>query len=149
MTQEENDRLIEILFYLYFDNKDSKILSSSLFWTTIKAICTLYGINDRAIVQAVRILMADENRPEDKETYYLLSKIGLSVRPIRNISGIYWQKQKAFNEEFVTMPPVIKRRLTDVIYKKSIRDFVYAVYDLSGIFSEVSLKDIMEKKWYE
>ena len=29
MTQEENDRLIEILFYLYFDNKDPKILASN------------------------------------------------------------------------------------------------------------------------
>ena len=146
MTQEENDRLIEILFYLYFSNKDPKILSSNIFWSTIKAICTLYEINDRAIVQAVRILMADENCPQDKETYYLLNKIGLTVRPIRNISGIYWQKQKAFAEEFATTPPTITRRLTDVIYKKSIRDFVYAMYDLSGIFNEVSLKDIMEEK---
>ena len=146
MPQEEYDRLMEILFYLYFNNKDSKILSSNLFWTTIKALCTLYNINDRAVVQAVRILMSDENCPQDKETYYLLNKIGLTVRPIRSISGIYWQKQKAFAEEFETTPPVIKRRLTDVIYKKSIRDFVYAVYDFSGIFNEVSLKDITEEK---
>ena len=137
MTQEENDRLIEILFYLYFDNKDSKILSSNLFWNSIKSICTLYGINDRAVVQAVRILMADENKPQDKETYYLLSKIGLTVRPIRNISGIYWQKQKAYNEEFAVSPPTVKRRLTDVIYKKSIRDFVYAIYDMTGIFTYI------------
>ena len=146
MTQEENDRLIEILFYLYFNNKNDKILSSNLFWTVIKSICILYNINDRAIVQAVRILMADENCPQDKETYYLLNKIGLTVRPIRNISGIYWQKQKAFAEEFEKTPPVITRRLTDVIYKKSIRDFVYAIYDLNGIFSEISLNDIMEEK---
>jgi hypothetical protein len=146
MTLEENDRLIEILFYLYFNNKDPKVLSSNLFWAAIKAICTLYNINDRAIVQAVRILMADENCPQDKETYYLLSKIGLTVRPIRSISGIYWQKQKAFAEEFAADPPTIKRRLTDVVYKKSIRDFVYAMYDLNGIFGEVSLKDIMEEK---
>lgn len=146
MTQEENDRLIEILFYLYFNNKNSKILASNLFWASVKALCTLYNINDRAIVQSVRILMADENCPEEKETYYLLSKIGLTVRPIRNISGIYWQKQKAFSEEFETTIPVIKRRLTDVIYKKSIRDFVYALYDFNGIFNDVSLKDIMEEK---
>ena len=137
MTQEEKDRLIEILFYLYFNNKDSKILSSNLFWQSISAICTLYGINNRAIVQAVRILMADENSPQDKETYYLLSKIGLTVRPIRNISGIYWQKQKAFAEEFATTTPTIKRRLTDVVYKKSVRDFIYAMYDITGMFSEV------------
>ena len=146
MTQEENDRLIEILFYLYFDNKDPKILSSNLFWTSIKSICTLYNINDRSVIQAVRILMADENRPQDKETYYLLNKIGLTVRPIRNISGIYWQKQKTFAEEFEKTPPIIKRRLNDVVYKKSIRDFVYAMYDMNGIFSEVALKDIMEDK---
>lgn len=143
LTQEENDRLIEILFYLYFNNKDSKVLSSNLFWQTIKAICILYNINERAVVQAVRILTADENSPKDKETYYLLNKIGLSVRPIRNISGIYWQKQKAFSEEFVTNPPEVKRHLTDVIYKKSIRDFVYAIYDFTGIFNEVSLKEIV------
>ena len=137
MTQEEKDRLVEILFYLFFDNKDAKILSSNLFWTTIKSICALYDINDRAIVQAVRILMADENRPEEKETYYLLNKIGLTVRPIRNISGIYWQKQKAFAEEFETSVPVVKRRLTDIVYKKSIRDFVFAMYDLNGIFSYI------------
>lgn len=146
MIQEENDRLIEILFYLYFDNKDPKILSSNLFWNSIKSICMLYNINDRSVIQAVRILMADENRPEDKETYYLLNKIGLTVRPIRHISGIYWQKQKAFAEEFEKTPPIIKRRLNDVVYKKSIRDFVYAMYDMNGIFSEVSLKDIMEEK---
>ena len=137
MTQEEKDRLVEILFYLFFDNKDAKILSSNLFWTTLKSICALYDINDRAIVQAVRILMADENRPEEKETYYLLNKIGLTVRPIRNISGIYWQKQKAFAEEFETSVPVVKRRLTDIVYKKSIRDFVFAMYDLNGIFSYI------------
>ena len=145
MTQEENDRLIEILFYLYFNNKDKKILASGLFWQCIKSICTLYGINDRAIVQAVRILMADENCPQEKETYYLLSKIGLTVRPIRNISGIYWQKQKAYAEEFATSTPSITRRLTDVIYKKSVRDFVYAIYDMLGIFTNVE-KELIFKE---
>lgn len=142
MTLEEKDRLIEILFYLYFDNKDSKILSSNLFWNMIKSICMLYNINDRAIVQAVRILMAEENSPKEDETYYLLNKIGLSVRPIRNISGIYWQKQKAFTEEFAKNTPIITRRLTDVIYKQSIRNFVHAVYDVSGIFTQVELNQI-------
>ena len=146
MTQEENDRLIEILFYLYFNNKDSKLLSSNLFWTVIKSICTLYNINDRAVIQSIRILMADENCPQDEETYYLLSKIGLSVRPIRNISGIYWQKQKAFAKNFEKSAPIIKRRLNDVIYKKSIRDFVYAMYNINGIFNEVALKNIIEEK---
>lgn len=145
MTQEENDRLIEILFYLYFNNKDEKTLTNNLFWTIVKDVCVLYGINDRAIVQAVRILMADENCPQEKETYYLLSQLGLTVRPIRKISGIYWQKQKAFAKEFETTKPIITRRLTDVIYKKSIRDFVYAMYDLNGIFNEVLLKNILEE----
>lgn len=140
MTQEEHDRLIEVLFYLYFNNKDSKILSSNLFWNTIKSICILYNINDRAVMQSVRVLMADENCPQEEETYYLLSKIGLTVRPIRRISGIYWQKQKAFQEKFdAGYVPKITRRLTDVVYKKSIRDFIYAIYDMNGIFSEVQM----------
>lgn len=137
MTQEEKDRLIEILFYLYFNNKDSKILSSSLFWNAITAICTLYGINNRAVVQAVRVLMAEENSPTDEEAFYLLDKIGLTVRPIRKISGIYWQKQRDFKLAFETKPPVVKRRITDVIYKKSIRDFIYAMYDITGMFADV------------
>lgn len=144
MTQEEKDRLIEILFYLYFNDKDSKILSSALFWNTIKDICTLYNINDRSIVQSVRILMADENCPQDKETYYLLSKIGLTVRPIRKISGIYWQKQKAYAEEFQTSPPVIKRHLFDVVHKKSIRDFVVAMHNFNGIFNNVDIATFLE-----
>lgn len=144
LSVEENDRLIEILFYLYFNNKDSKTLSSNLFWDVVKSICVLYNINDRAVVQAVRILMADENSPKDKETYYLLNKVGLSVRPIRHISGIYWQKQKAFAKEFEKTTPSISRRLHDVIYKKSVRDFVYAIYDITGIFNEIP-KDLIFK----
>ena len=89
MTLEETDRLYEVLFYLYFNNQGQKTLSNSLFWQTIRDICILNNINDRAVTQAVRILMADENCPQDKETYYLLSKLGLTVRPIRRISGIY------------------------------------------------------------
>lgn len=145
LSVEENDRLIEILFYLYFNNKDPKILSSNLFWSVVKSICALYGINDRAIVQAVRILMADENSPKDNETYYLLDKVGLSVRPIRHISGIYWQKQKAFTEEFKLNTPVIMRKVPDVIYKKSMRDFLYAIYDFTGIFNEIP-KDLLFKR---
>ena len=145
MSQEENDRLIEVLFYLYFNSKDSKVLSSNLFWTAVNSVCTLYGINNRAVVQAVRILMADENCPQEDETYYLLSKIGLTVRPIRRISGIYWQKQKALQEKFDKgILPTITRRLTDVIYKKSVRDFIYAMYDMNGIFAEVPIKLIFK-----
>ena len=143
MSQEEKDRLFEILFYLYFNNKDSKILSSNLFWQAISAICTLYNINNLAVVQSVRILMAEEHSPQDKETYYLLNKLGLSVRPIRHISGLYWQKQKAFAEEFTVNPPIIKRHLTDVVYKKSVRDFLYAMYDVCGIFNEIP-KELLE-----
>lgn len=145
MTQEENDRLIEVLFYLYFNNKDSKILSSNLFWNAIKATCMLYNINDRAVVQSVRILMTDENCPQEEETYYLLSQIGLTVRPIRKISGIYWQKQKTLQQKFyLGTLPKITRRLTDVVYKKSIRDFIYAMYDMNGIFSEVQMNLIFK-----
>ena len=76
----------------------------------------------------------------------LLNKIGLSVRPIRHISGIYWQKQKAYAEKFETATPVVTRKLTDVIYKKSIRDFVYALYDFTGIFKEVPMEQIFGGK---
>ncbi len=142
MNQEEKDRLFEVLFYLYFNNKDSKILASALFWQTITAICTLYGINSRAIVQSARILTANENCPDEKETYYLLNKLGLTVRPIKAISGIYWQKQKQYAEEFTINPPVVKRHLLDVVYKKSIRDFIFAIYDIGGVLGNISKEDL-------
>lgn len=145
MTQEEKDRLVEILFYLYFDNTDQRLLSSGLFWNVIKDICILNGINERAVTQAVRILMAEENKPQEKETYYLLNEIGLSVRPIRNISGIYWQKQKAYAEEFETNKPIIKRRLIDVIYKESVYAFIHAIYKVSGIFIGIDMDSIFGK----
>ena len=81
---------------------------------------------------------------KDGKLYYLLNEIGLTVRPIRKISGIYWQKQKAYTKKFETTKPVITRKLLDIVYKKSIRDFVYAVYDVSGIFSEIQLNQIFK-----
>ena len=144
MTPEEKDRLVEVLLYLYFNNLDSKIIEKEEFWKSIKNICELYRIESLAISKSVRILLAPENMPREDEVYYLLNKMGLSVRQIKNISGIYWQKQKKFDELFKnSSTPVVKRRILDIVIKKNIRDFFIALYNVLGIFGYIE-KNILE-----
>ena len=142
MTAEEKDRLVEVLIYLYFNNKPDKTLGKQEFWMAIKNICDMYNIDSMSISKTVRILMAKENVPEDDEIYYLLDKMGLTVRPIRSISGIYWQKQVAFKNLFATKPPVIKRRITDIVIKKNIKDFLFALYEVLGVFTHINIKQL-------
>lgn len=139
MKAIEKDRLIEILFYLYFNNKDSRMTGKAEFWDMIKSVCKLYNINNIAVAQAIRILTAKENRPEDAETVYLFNKIDTSVRHLNKISGIYWQKKIQYEKEFDDGKlPIIKNRITDVIMKRAMRDFVYAIYDINGILKYIS-----------
>lgn len=140
MNLEEQDRLFEILLYLYFTNFSSELSSKAEFWTTIKAICLTFGISEMSISRAIRILSANENVPQDEETYYLLNKLGLTVRPIRKISGIYWQKQKEFERKFESSTPTIHRRITDVVLKRNIRNFIQAVYQMAGIFNYIDIR---------
>lgn len=132
MTIQERDRLIEVLFYIYFDNKDEKTITSKEFWDVINSICSLYGIDSVKITEAIRLLMAEANTPTEEEMYYLLHKVGLTVRPIRRLTGIYWQKQKAIEEKLSNSPIVVTRKINDVIVKRSMRDFISAMYDLTG-----------------
>lgn len=146
MNPEEKDRLVEILFYLYFNNFPEKYAGSAEFWNLIRAICAMYRISDMAIIKAVRIVMADGNQPQDEETWYLLNQLGMTVRPMRKISGVYWQKQKEFSERYSDgSKPSIRRRITDVVMKKSMRDFIFAVYETLGIFTQVDLS-LLEKE---
>ena len=63
MDKVEKERLIEILFYLYFNNKDSKMMGKVEFWNAIIAVCKLYDIDSLAISKAIRVLTAPENEP--------------------------------------------------------------------------------------
>lgn len=144
MFPEDKDRLFEILFYLYFANIPEKYAGTAEFWNVIKSICHLYSISDLAIVKAVRILTAKENIPEDDETWFLLNQMGLTVRPIRKISGIYWQKQKEYAIKYESKRPHIYRRITDIVMRKAIRDFIFATYESLGIFAYVDI-DLLNK----
>ena len=146
MTNIEKDRLLEVLFFLYFNNKNTKMIGSKNFWNAILNVCVLYNIDNISISKAVRILTAVENRPNEREIYYLLNKLGLSVRPINKISGIYWQKQVKYNKEFEEGNlPKIRNRVLDVVMKRSIRDFIFAIYDFIGIFNCIDLKILEDK----
>ena len=131
MTAEEKDRLIEIVFYLYFDTKSEEVVSKKDFWEVVNSVCKLYSIDNIAIAKAVRILMSSENIPQYEETYYLLHNAGLSVRPIRKLTGIYWQKQKAIEEKLSKTPITVHRRINDVIIKRHVKMFLEAMYGLS------------------
>lgn len=140
MFPEDKDRLFEILLYLYFANIPEKYAGTAEFWNLIKSICGLYNISDTAIIRAVRVLTAKENIPTDDETWFLLNQMGLTVRPIRTISGIYWQKQKEFSNKYESKRPHIYRRVTDIIMKKAIRDFIFAMYESLGVFAYVDIE---------
>ena len=141
-TQIEKDRLTEILFYLYFDKKDETMLENANFWHTINDLCKVYNIDSLQISRAARILFAEENRPSEFETWYLLNKLGVSVRPIRKISGIYWQKQKQFADDISVghKVPHVKRCIIDAAMKKNIKDFIVALLDMFGTFSAIEGK---------
>jgi hypothetical protein len=140
-TQIEKDRLTEVLFYLYFDRKDEAILSNIDFWNTINSLCKIYNVDGTQVSRAARILFAEENRPTEFEMWYLLNKLGISVRPIRKISGIYWQKQKHYAETVAKYgTPTIRRCITDAAMKKNIRDFIVALVEMFGTFSAIEGK---------
>lgn len=134
-TNEEKDRAIEILFYIYFDNKTEEMLGKKEFWEVIHSICRMYSIDNMAITKAVRMLLCEENAPQEAESYYLLRNMGLTVRPINKLTGIYWQKQKAIEEQLLKTPIKIHSRIKDVIIKRSMRDFLNALLDISETLS--------------
>lgn len=140
-TQIEKDRLTEVLFFLYFDKKDENLLGNTDFWNTVNSLCKVYNVDSAQISRAARILFAEENRPTEFEMWYLLNKLGVSVRPIRKISGIYWQKQKHYAETVAKYgTPTIRRCITDAAMKKNIRDFLIALVEMFGILSAIEGK---------
>lgn len=145
MTAEERDRCVEVLFYLYFNNVNEKVLEKADFWTTINNLCKIYDIDSLSISKAIRILLVQENIPTDKEMYYLLNQIGLTVRPLNKISGVYWQRQVKFQKEIESGDlPVFHRKIVDVVMKRSMRDFIFAMYDFFSIFGSID-KKLLEK----
>ena len=144
-TQDEKDRLTEILLYYYFTRQDPAVMRKAEFWTMIQAICMTYGVDSNSIAKATRVLMAEDNRPTEEEGYYLLAGIGLTVRPLRAISGIYWQKQKAFAEKFEKSgPPTIRRRINDPAMRYNIRTFLTSLYGAIGVFSNMTLHTLVD-----
>lgn len=140
-TQIEKDRLTEVLFYLYFNNKDDTVVRNAYFWNMINDLCKLYEIDATQISKASRILFSPENVPTEFEIWYLLNKLEVSVRPIKKISGIYWQKQKHFAETVDAYgAPKITRRVADVSTRHAIKSFIAAVREMFGGFAAIEGK---------
>ena len=134
MNKLEENRLIESLFYLYFNDRETSETSTTEFWSMVKSICTIHGINNLLIIKSLRSLMEPVNKPTDEEMMYLFTKTKLSVRDINAISKIYWQRQKKYLERFKTYTPKITPRITDVLAQRAMRQFINAVYSIAGIF---------------
>ena len=144
-TAEEKDRLCEILFYNYFNNTPPERLGDAKFWNFINAICQSYGIDSLMITKAMRILMAAENKPGEFETWVLFWKMDTSVRNMKGFTGLYWQKQKKYEAEYASGKiPVIRRKITDVAMKRSMYDFVKAIYDVFGSYKYLNLDNLNE-----
>jgi len=143
MTKQEENRLIECIFYLYFNQIPLDIKKSKEFWIMISNICVLNKINNNLIVTSLRILMESINTPTDIEIVYLCNKGGLSVRDINNISNIYWQRQKGFYEDFKNNKiPNVVPKVRDVLAQQAMRKFIKAIYKLTGIFNIIDIKII-------
>lgn len=144
-TSEEKDRLCEILFYNYFSNKPPEKLGDAKFWNCINAICQSYSIDSLMVSKAMRILMAKENRPDEFETWILFWKLDTSVRNMKGFTGLYWQKQKKYEEMYASgKHPVIRRKITDVAMKRSMYDFVKAIYDVFGSYKYLNIDSLNE-----
>ena len=145
MTIEERDRLCEILFFKYFENQPPEKLGDSKFWNCINSMCAANGVDSLLTSKAVRILMAKENRPEDFEMWYLFRKWDTSVRQLRSFTGMYWQKQKKMEKRFNDGErPYVKRRITDVAMKASIKGFITTIYSVFGSFKYLQLPMLEE-----
>lgn len=143
MKAVEKDRLYEILLYYYFRGLSAKYLGSQFFWNMVGEICKLHKLDAHAIAKAGRIVMSNDNIPTDEEAYYLLNKLGLSVREINNMTGIYWQKQREIAALFEhSGEPDIQRRITEFPIKDAIRGYIHALYELFGIFQYINSKEI-------
>lgn len=140
MTDIERDRLYEIVFFQYFNNKTEEQLQNPKFWASINAICESYDIDSVQLTKIIRILTNADNAASELEIYYLLNKAGLSVRKINRMTGIYWQKQVALNDTLNKLgAPSIKRRVTDIIMRNSLKEFVHAMYDIFGVLHEIDV----------
>lgn len=139
MTNLEKDRLVEVIFYLYFNGIEQKILDKPEFWDMLRKMCVINNIDSMQILKAVRIVCADSNLPSDYEIVYLMRKIDMSVRNLSKISGIYWQKKIAIEKELDAGKTVkVVPKITDVIMKKALRDFIKVQLEVNGIFKYFS-----------
>lgn len=143
LSAAEQHRLAEVLLYCYFNRMDADVFGTASFWNAMRDICETFGIDNVAVSKGLRILMVDTNRPTDLETWYLLDKTQHSVRQIKAISGIYWQKQKRLLEEVRSLgAPKPQPRITDPVMRKSIKDFAFAIYGICGIFQFTDAKTV-------
>lgn len=135
MNPIEKARTSEILFYLYFNKQKEETLQDLNFWKFLESFCKVYNINYLAVINSMRTLLKPENAPTDLEIKYLLSKLGVTVRPLSKISGIYWQKQKKLDEIItISGAPTITSKLTDPLHKNAVIAFITYFYQVSGVF---------------
>ena len=145
LTAEEKDRLCEVLFLRYFQNKPKEVLADAKFWGCTYEICKAYNIDSTFITRCTRILLAKENIPTEYEMWYLFWKLETPVRPMKGFTGIYWQKQKKFEEDYKNgVKPNVHRRITDVALKRSMHAFINAIYDIFGSYKYLNSDTLNE-----
>lgn len=138
MTNLEKDRLVEVIFFLYFNGIPDTIINKKDFWEMLKKQCDIYNIDSFSIQKSIRALTFPENRPTDEEIVYLMNKIDVSVRNLSKISGIYWQKKIAIEKDLEGKTLKIFPKITDVVMKRAMRDFIKVQLEINGILKYFS-----------
>lgn len=138
MTNLEKDRLVEVIFFLYFNGIPDAIINKKDFWEMLKKQCDIYNIDSFSIQKSIRALTFPENRPTDEEIVYLMNKIDVSVRNLSKISGIYWQKKIAIEKDLEGKVLKIFPKITDVVMKRAMRDFIKVQLEINGILKYFS-----------
>ena len=142
-TPSEKDRTVEVLFYLFFSKKDPELLKETSFWQAIKYICEAYNIDSFSVQKAISVLAQPSNNPTDIETWYLLNKLGCTVRPLYKMTGFYHARQKISEEHIEKFgPPMIVNKIHDTAMKAAMRTFLYAAKDFFGVLQYVDYRNL-------
>ncbi len=145
LNKDEKERSLEIIFYYFFYEKlSNKRLNTSIFWKLIKEFNDMYNINNIDISKAVKILFDSNNKPTGLETYYLLDKGLFTVREIKRMTKIYYKKQLEYRDQIndgkLKLP--ILPKVKDLMVKRTIKEFIRALYDFSSYFTYIDSRTI-------
>lgn len=104
ITDVEQDRLVEINFYLFVHHLLDTYNKSVLATDVIEALAQLYNCNITFLKKLTHDIYANNSEiiPSKQELVIMLYKSGMPVRRIRDVTGIHPQTVYRYLEEYIT-----------------------------------------------